>query len=201
MKERRKSTQSSCSTLPHDFTQMLTEVFSTNFSQNIEKLQENGDLYFRAEGEIYSDEIVVRVSLGEEGKLQATTVHASSDFDPKASSPTVEDLLAIAVDAIGDVFAALFEAKPDSDGKSPLLASTLSAFSGIPFQWTETEVSKRKLYLKVDKSNPALEQAADDWLAKNDPEFERKLKEAEQEAEALFVLPPKKGGKSDSGLH
>ncbi|NDD91756.1 hypothetical protein EBZ37_06700 [bacterium] len=180
---------------------MLTEVFSTNFSQNIEKLQENGDLYFRAEGEIYSDEIVVRVSLGEEGKLQATTVHASSDFDPKASSPTVEDLLAIAVDAIGDVFAALFEAKPDSDGKSPLLASTLSAFSGIPFQWTETEVSKRKLYLKVDKSNPALEQAADDWLAKNDPEFERKLKEAEQEAEALFVLPPKKGGKSDSGLH
>jgi len=201
MKERRKATSSSFSLLPSDYTKMLGDVFTANFSDSLKKIPGHSSLQFKGDGEIYSDEVVVHVSLIEVGKLAATSVHASCDFDPKASSPTVEDLLALCVDGIGEAFAALFEARPDTEGNPAIMSPTLSALKGIPFQWTETEISKRKIFLKVDKSNPVLEQAADDWLAKNDPDFEERQKQADKDAEALFVLPPKKGAKGDSGLH
>jgi hypothetical protein len=201
MKERRKQTASSHSSLPKDYTGMLSGVFAANFSDRLKQLPETERLQFLSNGEIYGDEVVIHVSLVEEGKLAATTVHASCDFDPKASSPTVEDLLAICVDAVGDVFSSLFEAKPDPEGNPAILSPALSALGNAPFEWTETEVNKRKIWIKIDKSNPVLDQAADDWLAKNDPDFEKRLKEQEKDAESLFVLPPKNGGKPGSGLH
>ncbi len=201
MKERRKTTSSSHSTLPKDYTGMLSGVFAANFSDRMKQLPDIEKLQFLSSGEIYSDEVVIHVSLVEEGKLSATTIHASCDFDPKASSPTVEDLLAICVDGVGDAFSSLFEAKPDADGNPAILSPALSALGSAPLLWTEAEVSKRKIWLKIDKSNPVLDQAADDWLAKNDPDFEKRQKEEAKEAESMFVLPPKNGGKAGNGLH
>ena len=201
MKERRKSSSTSHSDLPSDYTRMLSDVFSANFGDQLKALPEGEKVKFVAGGEIYGDEIVVHVSLVQEGALAATTVLASCDFDPRASSPTVEDLLALCVDGIGDVFSSLFQVAPDSQGNPAILSPVLAELRGAPFEWTQIEISKRKLHLKVDKSNPVLDQAADDWLAKNDPEYRAQLAEQEKEAEDLFVLPPKKGGKGDSGLH
>jgi len=201
MKERRKTTSSSHSALPSDYIGMLCGVFAANFSDRLKQLPEAQKLQFLSSGEIYSDEVVIHVSLVEEGKLAATTVHASCDFDPKASSPTVEDLLAICVDGVGDAFSALFEAKPDAEGNPAILSPALTALGSAPLLWTESEVNKRRIWLKIDKSNPVLDQAADDWLAKHDPEFEKRQQEEEKEAESMFVLPPKNGGKAGNGLH
>ncbi len=200
IKERRKPTASSFSPLPADYTKMVNEVFSANFGERVKNLEGASEPRFVASGEIYSDEVVVRISLVETGKLSATTIHTSCDFDPKASSPTVEDLLAACVDAAGDLFTALFERGPDEEGNPALLSPALAALGSAPLQWTETEVAKRRIYLKVDKSNPVLDEAADDWLSKNDPDFKKRLADEEQQAESLFVVPPKKPGQG-SGLH
>jgi hypothetical protein len=66
---------------------------------------------------------------------------------------------------------------------------------GLPLEWTQVDVSKRKIFVRVDKSNPVLDDAADAWLAKHDPEHARGVKESDQAAEELFVLPPKQGKK------
>jgi hypothetical protein len=191
MKERRKASPSTHSGLPQDYTKMLQDVLSANFAHELEAFKMTSPPEFRASGEIYSDEVVLHLSLLETGKLAATTVHASSDFDPKASSPTVEDLLAICVDAAGDLFSALFQLQPDAEGTPAILSSSLASLGAAPLAWTEVEVQKRKLFVKVDKSNPVLDQAADDWLAKNDPEFIEREKAELEASESLFVVPKK----------
>jgi hypothetical protein len=166
---------------------MVEEVFTANFSEAITKLDLKPAPTFVSGGDVYADEIVVRVSLVQEGRLAGTTVHASSDFDPKASAPKIEDLLSLCVDALGEVFGGLFEA-PEA-----LLSASMGEVAGLPLEWTEVTQSKRKIFVRVDKSNLVLDQAADDWLAKHDPEHKRSERKSEQEAEKLFVLPPKAG--------
>jgi hypothetical protein len=195
--ERRKGTDSRHSELPLDYTQMVTEVFISNFADSVESMKLSPAPVFIAKGEIYSDEIVVHISLVQEGRLAGTTAYASSDFDPKASSPSVEDLLGLCVDALGDLFQRLFELAQKSGTPALVLESNLQDLGegqgGLPLEWTQVEVAKRKIHLKLDRANPALDQAADQWLAKNDPEFLKNEEKNLKDAEKLFVLPPKKG--------
>ncbi len=186
---RRKGTDSRSSALPSDYLRMVEEVFVTNFSEQVSKLALNPAPAFVAGGEVYADEIVVRVALVQEGRLAGTTVHASSDFDPQASSPKIEDLLSLCVDALGEVFGGLFET-PDV-----LLTASMAEIAGLPLEWTQIDVSKRKIFVRVDKTNPVLDSAADEWLAKHDPEHARGVRESDEAAEQLFVLPPKAGKK------
>jgi hypothetical protein len=174
---------------------MIEQVFSANFSDELKKLPPALSPSFVARGEIYADEIVARVSLVLKNHLAGATVLASTDFDPQASAPKAEELLSHCVDAIGQIFQGLFE-----------LPSSIQTFiegelseakqEGLPLQWTELEVEKRKIFVKLDKSNPVLEEAADAWLSKHDPEHAVQLKQDEQEAEKLFVLPPKPSKKN-----
>jgi hypothetical protein len=186
---RRKGTDSRSSALPTDYLKMVEEVFTTNFSEQVSTLALEPAPTFVSGGEVYADEIVVRVALVQEGRLAGTTAHASSDFDPKASSPKIEDLLSLCVDALGEVFGGLFETP------SALLSGSMGEVEGLPLEWTQVDVSKRKIFVRVDKSNPVLDDAADAWLAKHDPEHARGVKESDQAAEELFVLPPKQGKK------
>lgn len=192
--ERRKGTGSSHSPLPVDYTRMVEEVFTTNFSDSVAALKLAPQPVFVAGGEIYSDEIVVHVALVQEGRIAATQAYASTDFDPKASSPKIEDLLAVCVDALGEVFAGLFDASgrlSEADAVFSASLSELAEKGPVPQEWTQIEVEKRKLHVRADKTNPAMDAAADAWLAKNDPGFlENEEKEAKK-AEQLFVLPPK----------
>jgi hypothetical protein len=68
-----------------------------------------------------------------------------------------------------------------------LSARSLAALTDIPFEWTEAKLGKRKVYMKVDKANPTLEKLTDEWLSKNDPEHEQRLKQEDAETEKLFV--------------
>ena len=112
----------------------------------------------------FSDEIVPCISLIEEGQLAATSpCTPACDFDPKASSPTVQDLLAACVDAIGAIYGELSRAdQPERLEQSP--ANSLAAMEGIPFFWSEVKIDRHRIHVKVDKSNPRLDASADEWL-------------------------------------
>ena len=179
------------SPLPVDYFKMITEVFASNFDAGLQALAKlsEGSLSFVPSGAIFADEIVLCVSIVEKDQLAATSVYASADFDPKASSPTVQDLLASCVDAIGAIYAQLLSA--DTPEVLEQVAShTLAALEGIPYYWTEVKIENRRIHMKVDKSNPTLDSAADEWLRKNDPSLKEHIDEEEQETKKLFVTGP-----------
>ncbi len=192
---------SKSSELPADYVRMVTEVFTNNFGAGLKALEavKESPARFEVSGRIYADEVVLAVTVAHEKQISATTVYASADFDPKASSPTVQDLLGACVDAVGGVFHTLFD--PSNRERLEQLADeSLSAMENIPFEWTQMDIERFRVFVKMDKSNPRLDQEADDWLAKNDPKHRERLEEEARETEKLFVTGPKTpNGKKPSG--
>ncbi|MBY0470686.1 hypothetical protein K2X30_05910 [bacterium] len=194
MIERRKTSAGKGQPLPVDFTKMVQEVFTNHFSDGLKALAKlKSPTKFQASAEVFPDEVILAVSLVTEKALASTTFYASSDFDPKASSPKLEDLLSLCIDAVANVMQKVFD--PTDKEKMELLAdNSLASFKDIPFKWAQMEVEKKTLYVRVDKANLGLDQMADDWLAKNDPdsliedaEFEETR---EKEISKHFVFPP-----------
>lgn len=193
MSESRKHNPLKSTALPSDYLKIVSGIFDTNFDAGLKALDQlkKAKSHFFAHGRVYVDEVVLSISLMHKDHLAATTVHASSDFDPKASAPTIEDLLAACVDAVGAIYGQLLDpAKPER--LEQIADESLSALEDVPFQWTPVKVEKHTIHLKVDKSNPMLDEMADDWLAKHDPEFKKRSHEEHAETEKLFVTGPKK---------
>lgn len=166
---------------------MVREVFRTHFDAGLKSLSQfKKDPDFEAAGFVFNNEIVLAVSLLMKDQMAATTVHASCDFDGKASAPTAPEILGLCVDALGSVFSQLFDPeKPDRI--ESLAGESLSAMEDIPFEWTPLTVEGRKIWLKVDKSNPKLDQMAEDWLDKHDPDRIEREKIEHKKTEKLFV--------------
>ena len=185
--ERRKQTLSKSGPLPLDYIKMVDEVFNAHFEESLKifnTLKPNSK--FEATGEVLADELIVAISLVTKNVLAATTVYASADFDPKASSPSIQDILSACIDAIATIFDTLLS--PDHPEKIDQVAGeSLSNLEDVPFEWTETESNQRKVYIRVDKANPKLEALANEWLMKNDPEVKTKLTEEQDETADLFV--------------
>lgn len=200
--ETRKHQEYRSSELPADYLKMVSEIFATNFDEGLKALsQAHGKSRFIAHGEIYPDEIVLAISLVSEGQLAGTTVHSSTDFDPKASSPTLEDLLSACVDAVGTFFSEVLDPKKP-ERIAQLVSESLSALENAPFEWTQIEIERFRVHLKVDKSNPMLEQMADEWLRKNDPDLKKRKKKEQEEVESLFITGEKaKKGSGSGTLH
>ncbi|MGK5081750.1 hypothetical protein WDW37_00470 [Bdellovibrionota bacterium FG-1] len=189
--ERRKGDLRRSSPLPADYLKMVAEVFTTNFDAGLQALQGqvNGKLFFEASGGVFVDEVVLAISLLEEDQLAATTFYASTDFDPKASTPTVQDLLSACVDAIGLVFDPLLDPeKPET--LEQLASHSLSALDNIPFHWTEVKQERYRIFIKMDKANPHLEHLANEWLRQNDPSALAEESEDHEATEKLFVTGP-----------
>ena len=190
--------------LPSDYLALVTEVVTASFGDSLKALEKlRPKPAFRIHGAVFTDEIVMAISLVHEGVLPATTVYASTDFDPKASSPTAQDLLAACVDAIGAFYEQLLDVtKPEHLER--VSNSSLAAMDDIPFEWTKVMMERTKIFIKVDKSNPDLDNLADQWLSKNDPDHSKLEEENEKAAKELFMTGPGTGPgtkKDDSGLH
>jgi hypothetical protein len=204
--ESRKNTVKSSSRLsraadlPVDFTKIVREVYTTNFAEGLkilEKYRKAGNS-FEVRGSIFTDEIVLGVSLVTEGAMPATTIYCSVDFDPTASAPTAQELLNICVDAVGSLYGTLLDVKRP-ERIEQLAAGSLSAFEEIPFEWTKIEFDGRRVWLLVDKSNPTLDEMTDKWLAENDPDSASAEDEYEEETEDLFRTG--KGRPGRGGFH
>ncbi len=174
--------------LPKDYETMVTEALHENFASELKafaKLVKKP--YFRVSGAIFTDEILVSLALHHEGVLGATTVHVSADFDPRASQPTAEELLTQALDVGAGIFGALFQ-EGNPEALERLAEGSLASLEEVPFDWTELEHQKRKLFVRVDKSNPDLERMTEQWLDQNDPERKQKSSEEQKQTEDLFVV-------------
>jgi hypothetical protein len=191
---------SKSSPLPVDYAKIVQEVYTTNFEAGLKLLNEiqnrpaqegaapesTTDNRFEVRGAIFADEIVFAVSLVSEDQIAGTTVHCSVDFDPKASSPTAQDLLNLCVDAVGSVFATLLDSeKPEVIEK--VASGSLAAFEEVPLEWARVEFDKKRVWLMVDRSNPLLDEMTDRWLAENDPLAQVVEEEHEAETRELFV--------------
>jgi hypothetical protein len=180
--------------IPLDYVKLVSEVFRTNFDAGLKAYDQlhSRRSAFHVSGAIYVDEIVLAVTLSSEDQIVATTVYGSAEYDPVASSPTAQDLLAACVDAIGTVYAGLLDPL-DKAQLEALGTESLSALDKVPFDWTKVEVERFRIHVKLDKSNPQLESLADQWLDKNDPGRREREQREHEETEALFVTGPKKG--------
>lgn len=188
--ESRKSDRQKPNLLPPDFLKMVCEVSTTAFAEFLKEAEAQGQsLHFECNGAIFKEELILSLSLCQKDRLGATTVSISSDFDPKASAPKAEDLLALCVDAAGEVLQTIVE---HPKNRESLLDASLSAFEDIPFEWTPMEIQKRRLYVKVDRSNPKLDLLADDWLQEHDPLLQAEAQKEEEETKSLFITgkPP-----------
>jgi hypothetical protein len=190
MMERRNATAATEDTLPTplpiDYLRMMKEVFNTNFDSGLKlfsKFKKNP--HFEIRGAIFPNEVVLSVSLLGEGKLSANTVHGSCNFNPK-KGPKTEELLSACVDVIGDVFAG-FLMMEDEKKLEQLAYETLSGMENVPYDWTKIEREKIFVYIKMDKSNPYLDQMTDEWLKKNDPDSAKKIKIREQNRQDRFM--------------
>jgi hypothetical protein len=194
--ENRKISQSKPSPLPTDYLKMVTEVLQSHFESALKVYAGYcPDSQFVVQGAVCSNEIKVAASLVSKGKLTASTVYASCDFDPKASAPTAQELLSACVDSIGTVFGTLLdETHPEIIA---LLAEDSAAIlEQVPSLWTPMETNQREIFIRFDRANPLLEGLADEWLNKNDPELAQLENETENEVKKLFFTGP---GKGDSG--
>jgi hypothetical protein len=79
------------------------------------------------------------------------------------------------VDSIGEVFQ--FYLDPSRPERVAQLAeSSLGALEEAPFEWTPMARGKTPVitvHVKIDKSNPQLDQLTEEWLKKNDPEYSK----------------------------
>ncbi len=190
--ERRLTSKTKSSPLPIDYLEMVTEIFSSHFDTGLKLYSEiRPNSHFQAFGEIFSNEIILAVSLICEGHLSATTVYASSNFDPQASAPTAQEILSACVDAIGTIYQPLLDPS-HPEMVSHLAEESLSSLENVPFDWTLIEANQKQIYVKIDKSNPTLDGLADHWLRKNDPDLEKLESENQKETEKLFVTGPSK---------
>ncbi|MBI2711407.1 MAG: hypothetical protein HYX41_00900 [Bdellovibrio sp.] len=189
--ERRKTSVSKSSPLPQDYLKMVREVFGDHFKEGLDaycKLRPNSR--FEIDGAVYADEVVLAVCLASDQTLAATTWYASADFDPKASAPSVQDLLSACVDTLAGVVNEIISAdKPEK--LEQVADESLSALEDAPFQWTKYETDRRDIFVKVDKANLRVDQQADEWLAKNDPDFKKNSENESKATEDLFFTGPK----------
>jgi hypothetical protein len=180
------------SELPHDYITMVTDVFRNHFDADLAALRKLGHKPdFAVAGAVFPNEVILSVSLLNEGQLAATTVHTSVDFDPKASSPTAQDLLAACVDAAGGVLQPLLATR-EPQRLEAVAAGTLAELGEeIPYEWTVVEVERFRVHVKIDKANPQLDAMADDWLKKHDPLAQVAEAAEHQETEERFFTGPK----------
>ncbi|MBI4924546.1 MAG: hypothetical protein HY843_01365 [Bdellovibrio sp.] len=190
------------SQLPHDYLKMVKELYTTHFDSGLKTLAKlKTESWFEVTGEIFTNEIVLCISLHHKGQLSATSVYASSDFDPTASAPNIQDILGACVDAIGAVYEPWLSSDdtpddtPDDTGDKLCFLTDIALAAdakGIPSQWTRVEIDKKNIYVKLDKSNPVLDKITENWLVNNDPELKEKNKQEEQKSEDLFITGKKK---------
>lgn len=195
------------SKLPTEYLKMVESAVQDHFSDSLARLKKVfPKIQIRASGRMYQDEIVLAVSFVQEGSLASPTLHASADFDPTAASPSAQDLLNSLVDAIGAGLENLFDSKRKAPFET-LFEGSLSHAEDVPFEWTALDVGKRKTWIKLDMSNPDLDQMTENWLRENDPDFDKEIEKADTElmqkiqSAAAQAQPTPPAKKDKSKLH
>jgi hypothetical protein len=200
------------SELPHDFLKLVEETMIQALEPGLNEVRKiHGSSTFKAQGAIFNDEILLSITLSHGPEvLSATTAHGSVDYRPDQEKPSVNDLLALCLDSLGSVFQ--FYLDPEFPERiTQITDSSLGALEEAPFEWTPLKLDENQkiaVHVKMDKSNPVLDHLAEDWLKKNDPDYEsRSTKQSEIDLgdaeefleERIEAIRAAKSGTSSSG--
>ncbi len=165
--------------LPVDFLKLVEETLSQALESGLAEIRKIHPLSeFKASGAIFGDEVVLSITLfhGEQ-VLSATTIHGSVDYQPSQEVPSLNDLLALCLDTIGSSFQHYLD--PEFPERVAQVAqSSMSALEEAPFEWTPLKIQegqKITVHVKMDKSNPTLDRMAEEWLEKNDPNYQESV--------------------------
>lgn len=141
--------------LPKEFLKTVAELFKKQFTKEIKGSE------FLVYGNLFSDEVILCLSLTNAKSLKAASMHISADLGKGvAESPEkVTEQLKSMVDIAASWFAQCFEG-----GKG--FESVVLALAEMDTTWQPVDWEGMTLHVKLNKDNYALEKAADSFLKK-----------------------------------
>lgn len=190
--------------LPIDFLKIVEETMNETLASGLEALKKHHSICdLKAHGALYSNEVLMAITISHgEQSLIATTVYASADFNPVMQEPGIEVILNECLDSAGAILTHYLDPK-HADRIADFASATIGSLEEAPFEWTKVDETKVTVYVKIDKSNPALESLADEWLRNNDPESGKEEETVEAEDflnERLEAIRKVKGGGGSGGF-
>ena len=190
--------------LPIDFLKIVEETMNETLASGLEALKKHHSICdLKAHGALYSNEVLMAITISHgEQSLIATTVYASADFNPVMQEPGIEVILNECLDSAGAILTHYLDPK-HPHRISEFASATIGSLEEAPFEWTKVDETKVTVYVKIDKSNPALESLADEWLRNNDPESGKEEETLEAEDflnERLEAIRKVKGGGGSGGF-
>ena len=190
--------------LPIDFLKIVEETMNETLASGLEALKKHHSICdLKAHGALYSNEVLMAITISHgEQSLIATTVYASADFNPVMQEPGIEVILNECLDSAGAILTHYLDPK-HPHRISEFASATIGSLEEAPFEWTKVDETKVTVYVKIDKSNPALESLADEWLRNNDPESGKEEETVEAEDflnERLEAIRKVKGGGGSGGF-
>lgn len=151
------------SDLPKEFLRNVEKLFTDQFKKKLGKSETI------CGGQLYPEEIQFCLSICNASSLAGASIYVSVDLpDSHFEKPeTVTDILKSMVDVVASWLSQTLE---NGDGLELLLAEIQK--QGV--SWQSFVWEKQTMYIRFDKSNMALEKAADDFLLNQgfDPEEE-----------------------------
>lgn len=129
---------------PKELTEQIREVVEVFFAD-----YETNNGKFIIEGEIYPEEVLLRIGINRPGQLRQDNFEASLQYDVKQDKAI--DLVHIMTDFLGEAWINFLEDEPE--------------LSELPLIWQENIFEKRKIYLRYTSANTELEAEANRLLA------------------------------------
>lgn len=141
MKPRLKSSKK-WTNFPTEYADQIKTVFIENFSEKISNSK------LSVEGRIYPEEITLRISILENGRLAAANFEISTNYNPAEEQDAVEKIH-LCVDAAGAMMTEFYETEGDVD---------------FPYSWKDVEFGKNTVYVQFSTENSDLEAEANRLL-------------------------------------
>lgn len=139
--EGRRPTSKKWTLFPKEYLDQIRSVFQDSFAQSL------GNSILVVEGQIFAEEICLRVGFREPGALRQNNFELSIDFDP-AKHNAIEKIYTC-IDAVAMLMTSFFEGAPPSE---------------FPNKWKQIEFEKKSLYFQFSTVNTDLEAQADQLL-------------------------------------
>lgn len=140
--EPRLKTSKKWTPYPTELTEQIREVVETFFADYDVQAGE-----FVIEGEIYPEEILLRIGMTQKGQLRQDNFEASLQYGPDDKAL---ELIHVMADFLGETWINYLEDAPEPED--------------LPRQWQENYFEKNKIYLRYTTVNTTLEAEANRLL-------------------------------------
>ncbi len=149
--------------LPPDVIDQIKSLIKENFQNELK----NCEVF--VEGQIYPQEICLRVGFLEKGRLSQNNFEVSMDYKMNDTGDSALQCLSHCVDVAGSLMAEHFE-----NTENP---------PELPYTWTESDFEGIKVWVQFSTENSELEKQASQLLGKDDDKLFRGKLETEEDSE------------------